>query len=145
MSTLIYLLVIGVFIFVDWFFIERRDTEPNKPMMWLIRTVVTISFALLAKSFNLIESLLYVGFLAFLFYSCFDYGLNKARGKQFFHKGKNPIDGIIPGGIYDLSFKILSTGMTYIVYQYQFFLCLNFGLLESGFWGDVKFCWYLMI
>ena len=85
MSTLIYLLIIGLFISIDWFFIERRDTELNKPVMWLIRAVVTVLFALIAKGFNLLDSLLYVGFLAFLFYALFDYGLNLARGKPFVH------------------------------------------------------------
>ncbi|MCH8067791.1 MAG: hypothetical protein IID16_00755 [Candidatus Marinimicrobia bacterium] len=145
MSTLIYLLVIGTFVLIDWYFIERRETELNKPMTWSIRAVVTISFALLAKNFNLHESLLYACFLAFLFYSCFDYGLNLARGKPFFHKGKNPIDGIIPAGIPDLAFKMLTTGGMYIVYQWMFFDCVRLGPLEKGYIEELKWCWHLLI
>ena len=148
MITLIYLLVIGVFISIDWYFIERKDTELNKRVMWYVRAVVTISFALLAKSFNLIDSLLYVGFLAFLFYALFDYGLNLALGKSFWHKGQNPIDIKVPGGIPGLSIKIIGLLGSYAVYQYQFFLCLKvelFDLFKPEFWRDVKYCMELMI
>ena len=145
MITLIYLLVIGTFVLIDWYYIEQKDTEPNKPMMWLIRTVVTISFALLAKSFNVYESLRYLFFLAFFFYFFFDYSLNLARGKPFFHKGKNWIDGIIPGGIPDLAFKIITTGGMYIVYQWIFFDCVRLGPLEKGDIEELKWFWHLLI
>ncbi len=144
MTSAMYLIIIGAFVLIDWYFIEIEGNALNKPVMWGVRLAITLSFAGFDKHFELIEVLRYAFFLAFLFYAMFDYSLNLARGKPFFHKGGNWIDRLIPAGIPDLSFKIIGLFASYIIYQYDFFLCLKVGLLESGFWDKVKFCMQLL-
>ena len=135
-----YLIIIGAFVIIDYYFIEIEGNALNKPVMWIIRLAITLSFAGFDKHFELIEMLRYAFFLAFLFYALFDYSLNLARGKPFFHKGGNWIDRLIPAGIPDLSFKIIGVLSAYIIYQYDFFLCMRTGIFESGFWDNVKIC-----
>jgi hypothetical protein len=140
-----YLVIIGAFVLIDYYFIEMEGNALNKSVMWAIRLAVTLSFAGIDKSFQLMEVLRYAFFLAFFFYALFDYSLNLARGKPFFHKGENWIDRLIPAGIPDLSFKIIGLFASYIVYQYDFFFCMRTGILESGFGDNVKICLNLMI
>jgi len=145
MTSAMYLIIIGAFVLIDWYFIEIENNALNKPVMWGVRLAITLSFAGFDKHFELIEVLRYAFFLAFLFYAMFDYSLNLARGKPFFHKGGNWIDRLIPAGIPDLSFRIIGLLAAYIIYQYDFFLCMRTGIFESGFWDNVKICIHYMI
>ena len=145
MTTLLYLLIIAIFVAIDWFFIEKKDIELDKRIMWSVRILVAAIFAIVVKDFHWMPSLRYLLFLGFYFYFFFDYSLNIARGKPFFHKGDNFFDKLIPAGIPDLGFTIIGLIGSYIVYQTDFFRCLTVGILETGFWHDVKVCMDLMI
>lgn len=136
-----YLLFIAISVAIDWYFIEKRNREPNKTMMWSIRAAVTVVFVFGKAHISMWAYVAYGFFLATLFYSLFDYSLNIARGKPFFHKGQNWIDRLVPAGFIDFGFKIILLSSAFAIYQYDFIDCLRIGILENGFWHDVMKCW----
>jgi len=40
MTSAMYLIIIGAFVLIDWYFIEIENNALNKPVMWGIRTLL---------------------------------------------------------------------------------------------------------